>query len=83
VYNDYKLKLKSYGKKNLDPSLDSINIPLDDERVIETTIGQLNFFKWARDSDYRVYRGELRRDRDRRIPATARPSENTTTTRFT
>jgi hypothetical protein len=24
-------------------SLDLINIPLDDERVIETTIGQLNF----------------------------------------
>jgi hypothetical protein len=49
VYNDYKLKLKSYGKKNLDPFCrwTRINIPLDDERVIETTIGQLNFFKWA------------------------------------
>ena len=49
VYNDYKLKLKAYSKKAFDPFCrwERINIPFDDENYIETTIGQLNFFKWA------------------------------------
>ena len=49
VYNDYKLKLKAYSKKRFDPFCrwDRIQIPFDDEKFMETTIGQLNFFKWA------------------------------------
>jgi hypothetical protein len=49
VYNDYKLKLKAYSKKRFDPFCrwDRISIPYDDEKIMETTIGQLNFFKWA------------------------------------
>jgi hypothetical protein len=49
VYNDYKLKLKAYGKQRLDPFCrwERITIPYDDEKFMETTIGQLNFFKWA------------------------------------
>ena len=49
VYNDYKLKLKAYSKKRFDPFCrwDRIQIPYDDEKYMETTIGQLNFFKWA------------------------------------
>ena len=49
VYNDYKLKLKAYSKKSFDPFCrwERINIPYDSENYIETTIGQLNFFKWA------------------------------------
>lgn len=49
VYNDYKLKLKAYSKKRFDPFCrwDRISIPYDDEKYMETTIGQLNFFKWA------------------------------------
>jgi len=49
VYNDYKLKLKAYSKKRLDPFCrwERISIPYDDEKNMETTIGQLNFFKWA------------------------------------
>ena len=49
VYNDYKLKLKAYSKKRFDPFCrwDRITVPLDSTRSIETTIGQLNFFKWA------------------------------------
>jgi|TARA_Y100000389_G_scaffold204362_1_gene256480 hypothetical protein len=49
VYNDYKLKLKAYSKKRFDPFCrwDRISIPYDDEKMMETTIGQLNFFKWA------------------------------------
>lgn len=49
VYTDYKLKLKSYSKKKFDPFCrwDRISIPYNEEKYMETTIGQLNFFKWA------------------------------------
>ena len=49
VYFDYKLKLKAYSKKRFDPFCrwERINIPYKDGTFIETTIGQLNFFKWA------------------------------------
>jgi hypothetical protein len=49
VYNDYKLKLKAYSKKRFDPFCrwERIFIPYDNEKHMETTIGQLNFFKWA------------------------------------
>lgn len=49
VYNDYKLKLKAYSKRRFDPFCrwDRINVPYKGNSVIQTTIGQLNFFKWA------------------------------------
>lgn len=49
VYNDYKLKLKAYAKKRFDPFCrwERITVPYDNEKFMETTIGQLNFFKWA------------------------------------
>ena len=49
VYNDYKLKLKAYSKRRFDPFCrwERISIPYDEEKIMETTIGQLNFFKWA------------------------------------
>lgn len=49
VYDDYKLKLKAYSKRRFDPFCrwDRISIPYKDGKCIETTIGQLNFFKWA------------------------------------
>jgi hypothetical protein len=48
VYVDYKLKLKAYSKKRFDPFCrwERINIPYKEDSTIETTIGQLNFFKW-------------------------------------
>jgi hypothetical protein len=49
VYFDYKLKLKAYSKKRFDPFCrwGRISIPYETGTCIETTIGQLNFFKWA------------------------------------
>jgi hypothetical protein len=49
VYHDYKLKLRAYSKKRFDPFCrwERISIPYDDKNYMETTIGQLNFFKWA------------------------------------
>jgi hypothetical protein len=49
VYTDYKLKLRSYSKKRFDPFCrwDRISIPYKNNTHLQTTIGQLNFFKWA------------------------------------
>ena len=49
VYTDYKLKLKAYSKKRFDPFCrwDRIAFPFQNNSSIQTTIGQLNFFKWA------------------------------------
>jgi hypothetical protein len=49
VYNDYKLKLKAYSKKRFDPFCrwERICIPYKGDNCIQTTLGQLNFFKWA------------------------------------
>jgi hypothetical protein len=49
VYFDYKLRLKAYSKKRFDPFCrwERISIPYKNGTYIETTIGQLNFFKWA------------------------------------
>ena len=49
VYIDYKLKLKEYSKKRFDPFCrwDRISVPYKDDTNIQTTIGQLNFFRWT------------------------------------
>ena len=49
VYVDYKLNLKAYSKKRFDPFCrwERITIPYENGTHIQTTIGQLNFFKWA------------------------------------
>jgi|UniRef100_A0A6C0AKL4 hypothetical protein len=49
VYLDYKLKLKAYSKKRFDPFCrwERINIPYGEDSYIQTTIGQLNFFRWV------------------------------------
>ena len=57
VYNDYKLKLKAYSKKRFDPFCrwDRISIPYKNDQFIQTTIGQLNFFKWVMDNEIMSY----------------------------
>ena len=59
VYEDYKLMLKAYSKKRFDPFCrwERIQIPIEQgsEYCFETTIGQLNFFKWALDNNVIEY----------------------------
>ena len=49
VYLDYKSQLKAYSKKQFDPFCrrDRISFYDHDNNEIETTVGQLNFFRWA------------------------------------
>ena len=49
VHYSYKSQLKAYSKKFFDPFCRRNRVPFfyDSENCIITTIGQLNFFKWA------------------------------------
>ena len=58
VYQDYKLKIKvTYSKKRFDPFCrwSRITIPYKNDTYIETTIGQLNFFRWYIQNDIYKY----------------------------
>lgn len=83
VYNDYKLKLKAYAKKKFDPFCrwERISIPYDDEKYMETTIGQLNFFKWAIENniiDYiRANYKDIENDMNSRNSTSKRNQEDT------
>jgi len=57
VYMDYKLKLRAYSKKRFDPFCrwERIAIPYNEGNSIQTTIGQLNFFKWVLENDVIKY----------------------------
>jgi len=49
VYMNYKLMLKSFSKKNFDPFCrrNKISFYYTDENFIETSCGQLCFFRWC------------------------------------
>ena len=52
TYHAYKSQLKSYSKKRFDPFCrrERISFTCKNGKTIETTVGQLNFFKWAIDN---------------------------------
>ena len=90
VYVDYKLKLKAYSKGRLDPFCrrDRLSIPYESGTSIETTIGQLNFFKWAFENNVIQYieenYDEIEKDMNARNSTSKRkeiPIENNTKTR--
>lgn len=49
VYHSYKSQLKAYSKKQFDPFCrrDRILLYINKDTFIRTTVGQLNFFRWA------------------------------------
>ena len=55
IYNSYKNQLRAYNKRFFDPFcrinknniIKRIIFRYDNDKYIETTIGQINFFKWA------------------------------------
>ena len=59
MFNNYREQLKSFNKKNFDPFCRRSRIKFfyDEEKkdYIITTIGQLNFFKWAIDNKILEY----------------------------
>ena len=87
VYVDYKLKLKAYSKRRFDPFCrwERISIPYKDNTCIETTIGQLNFFKWALENNVIDFIHEnyeaIEKDMNNRNSTAKRKENNTKTTR--
>jgi hypothetical protein len=57
VYLSYRSQLKAYSKQLFDPfrRRDRITFFYDKESSIETTIGQLNFFRWIVQNDILEY----------------------------
>lgn len=49
VYLSYRSQLKAYSKQQFDPfrRRERINFYYEKDKYIETTIGQLNFFRWV------------------------------------
>ena len=85
VFIDYKLRLRAYGKKKFDPFCrwERIAMPYENDTKIETTIGQLNFFKWALENNIMKFIEEHRREIEedmntRNLNVTMKNSTNTT-----
>ena len=85
VYVDYKLKLKAYSTKRFDPFCrwDRITIPYKNGTFIQTTIGQLNFFKWTIENDIVQYIEQhyetIENDMNARNSTSKRSSSNSST----
>jgi hypothetical protein len=51
LYIEYRAQLKSYTKYNFDPfrrhERIQYHVGKENDRIIETTIGQMNFFRWV------------------------------------
>ena len=68
VFHSYKSQLKAYSKKRFDPFCrrDRLLFKMGSDYSVETTIGQLNFFKWAISNlvvDYiELYKDEIEHD---------------------
>ena len=57
VYLNYKNQLKAYSKKQFDPFCrrSRIKYIYDGDKYVVTTVGQLNFFRWALENDIIAY----------------------------
>ena len=77
VYLSYKSQLKAYSKKKFDPFCrrDRITFDIDDE-IVETTIGQLNFFKWAIENMIIEYVIENKKDIEKDMNNSLKISKN-------
>lgn len=84
VFVDYKLRLRAYSKKRFDPFCrwERISIPYKDTQYVQTTIGQLNFFKWALENNVIKYVEEnyidIENDMNKRNSTSKRKKTNTT-----
>lgn len=64
VHTNYKGQLKAYSKRNFDPFCrrNRIRFYYEDNKYFVTTVGQLNFFKWALENNIIDYIQEHLKD---------------------
>lgn len=80
VHTNYKGQLKAYSKRNFDPFCrrNRIRFYYEDNKYFITTVGQLNFFKWALENnivDYVMkYMKEIEDDMNLRCENIKKPS---------
>lgn len=57
IYLSYRAQLKAYSKQQFDPfrRRERISFIYDNNKSLETTIGQLNFFRWVIDNNILDY----------------------------
>lgn len=57
IHHNYKTQLKSFSKKQFDPFRRNTRIDFEYEpgKTIETTVAQLNFFRWAFKNEIIIY----------------------------
>lgn len=57
VYLSYRSQLKAYSKQQFDPfrRRDRMNFYFEKDKFVETTVGQLNFFRWVIQNDILDY----------------------------
>ncbi|VVU95093.1 hypothetical protein CPAV1605_818 [seawater metagenome] len=82
VHYNYKAQLKAFNKKFFDPFCRGNRIPFfyDEENCIITTIGQLNFFKWAISNDIIHYVSENLKTIEKDMPKSNKKDSNKTKT---
>ena len=77
VYLSYRSQLKSYSKTYFDPfrRRDRITFFYDDKSGIETTIGQLNMFRWILQSDILEYVKEHKKEIEKDMMKTQKDNQ--------
>ena len=77
VYLSYRSQLKSYSKTYFDPfrRRERIKFSYDDRKSIETTIGQLNMFRWILQSDILEYVSDHKKDIEKDMILTQRDNQ--------
>jgi hypothetical protein len=81
VYDSYKNEqLKSFSKKHFDlfRRSDKFELMIDEKRFIYTTVGQMNFFKWAIQNNILEYVNDNIKDIKRHMDSGKKPLETET-----
>ena len=79
VYLNYRAQLKAYSKQQFDPfrRRDRVMLYYDTNRSVETTVGQLNFFRWMLQNDVLDYVMEHSTEIERDMIAMHKSSSST------
>lgn len=82
VYLSYKAQLKAYSKKHFDPfrRRNRITFYYEPKKFISTTVGQLNFFRWAINNGVLTYVRENMEQIESDMIKTMQHHNNITTT---
>lgn len=78
VYLSYRSQLKAYSKQMFDPfrRRDRMNLYYEPDKYVETTLGQMNFFRWVIQNGILEYIAEHAHDIERDMVETQRDNQD-------